>query len=159
MGFFSNLKTDRLITEIRGCTDPSNPATQKLVAKLKDGGEEAILPIVAALPDADKPVTVALVEALTSLVNQKTFPKFIVAMVQASPKAVAKTRTQYAMYLSPSAVNSADFASLKYEKRWLNVDGGYPASIGKLPKSPRPRPASPMALTIRRNAAPGFRRK
>ncbi len=89
MGFFSNVKTDRIITEIRGCTDPSSPAAQKLIAKLKDVGEEAILPIVAALPDADKPVTVALVEALTTLVNQKTFPKLIVAMIQGSPKVVA----------------------------------------------------------------------
>jgi len=89
MGFFSNVKTDRIITEIRGCTDPSSPATQKLVAKLKDGGEDAILPIVAALPDADKPVTAALVEALSALVNQKSFPKFILAMVQGSPKVVA----------------------------------------------------------------------
>jgi serine/threonine-protein kinase len=41
------------------------------------------------LADADKIATVAFIEVLTGLVNQKTFPKFIEQMVQGSPRVVA----------------------------------------------------------------------
>jgi serine/threonine-protein kinase len=89
MGFFSNLRADRLITEVRGTTDANSPATRKAIAKLRDVGEDAIYPILAALPDSDKHATLALCEALAALVNQKTFPKLIEAMVQGSPRVVA----------------------------------------------------------------------
>ncbi|MCS6946115.1 MAG: HEAT repeat domain-containing protein, partial [Steroidobacteraceae bacterium] len=89
MGFFSNLKAERLITEIRGTTDPSSPSTQKAIAKLRDVGDEAVWPILAALPDADKAATTALIEALKGLVNQRTFPKFVQALTEGSPKVIA----------------------------------------------------------------------
>ena len=64
MGFFSNLRADRIITEVRETADPSSPATRKAVARLRDIGEDAIYPILAALPDASKEATAAFVEAL-----------------------------------------------------------------------------------------------
>ena len=48
MSFFTNLRADRLITEIRAATEPESPALQKAVARLKDLGAGAIEPVFAA---------------------------------------------------------------------------------------------------------------
>ena len=89
MSFFTNLRADRLITEIRATTDPTSPATQKAVARLKDLGAGAIEPVFAALPDADKNATVAFVDVLGGVISQKTFPQFVEGLVQGSPRVVA----------------------------------------------------------------------
>jgi ATP-binding protein involved in chromosome partitioning len=89
MSFFTNLRADRLVTEIRAATDPASPATQKSIAKLRDLGSGAIEPVFAALPEADKNATVAFVEVLTGLVTQKTFPQFVEGLVQGSPRVIA----------------------------------------------------------------------
>jgi len=89
MSFFTNLRADRLVTEIRSATDPGSPATQKAVARLKDIGPGAIDVIFAALPDADKTATVAFVDVLASLVSQKTFPQFLRGLVEGSPRVVS----------------------------------------------------------------------
>jgi eukaryotic-like serine/threonine-protein kinase len=89
MSFFTNLRADRLVTEIRSATDPANPATQKAVARLKEVGPGAIEAIFAALPDADKSATVAFVDVLASLVSQKTFPQFVRGLVEGSPRVIS----------------------------------------------------------------------
>ncbi|HVW69935.1 MAG TPA: HEAT repeat domain-containing protein [Steroidobacteraceae bacterium] len=89
MSFFTNLRADRLVTEIRAATDPASPATQKSIAKLKDLGPGAIEPVFAALPEADKNATVAFVEVLTGLVSQKTFPQFVEGLITGSPRVIA----------------------------------------------------------------------
>ena len=89
MRFFSNLRADRLITEIRSSNDPASPATQKAIARLKDVGPNAIEPVFAALPDADKSATLAFVEVLGGLVTPKTFPVFLRGLVQGSPRVVS----------------------------------------------------------------------
>ena len=89
MSFFTNLRADRLITEIRSSSDPANAATQKTIAKLKELGPGAIEPVFAALPDADKNATLAFVEVLGGLVSQKTFPQFVEGLIQGSPRVVA----------------------------------------------------------------------
>lgn len=89
MSFFTNLRADRLITEIRSATDPASPAMQKAVAKLKDLGPGAIEPVFAALPDASKTATVAFVEVLAGLVSQKTFPQFVRGLVEGSARVIA----------------------------------------------------------------------
>jgi eukaryotic-like serine/threonine-protein kinase len=89
MSFFTNLRADRLITEIRACTDPASPVTQKAVTRLKDLGPGAIESIFAALPDADKNATLAFVEVLSGLVSAKSFPLFVRGLVEGSPRVVA----------------------------------------------------------------------
>ena len=54
MSFFSNLRADRLVSEIRSSNDPQSPATQKAIAKLKDAGPAALDPIFAALPESQR---------------------------------------------------------------------------------------------------------
>jgi len=89
MSFFTNLRADRLVTEIRSSASPNNPATQKAVSKLKDLGAGALEPIFAALPEADKNATLAFVEALSGIASQKTFPTFIQGLVEGSPRVIA----------------------------------------------------------------------
>ena len=89
MSFFTNLRSDRLIQQIKSTIDLMRPETQKAIGKLKDLGPGAIEPVIAALPEADKHATVAFVDVLSTLVSAKTFPHFIQAMVQGSPRAVA----------------------------------------------------------------------
>jgi HEAT repeat protein/tRNA A-37 threonylcarbamoyl transferase component Bud32 len=88
MSFFTNLRADRLITDIRSTTDPESPVTQKAVARLRDLGPGAIEPVFAALPDASKEATVAFVEVLTSLVSQKTFPQYVRGLVEGSVRVI-----------------------------------------------------------------------
>src|SRR5207248_1481668 len=89
MSFFTNLRADRLVTEIRSSNDPTGAATQKAVARLKDVGPSAIESVLAALPDADKGSTMAFVEVLAGLVSQKTFPQFMRGLVEGSPRVVS----------------------------------------------------------------------
>ncbi|MBV9725971.1 MAG: HEAT repeat domain-containing protein, partial [Gammaproteobacteria bacterium] len=89
MSFFTNLRADRLVTEIRSSPDPTSSDTQKAVARLKDIGPGAIEAVFAALPDADKGATMAFVDVLGSLVNHKTFPLFIRGLVEGSPRVIS----------------------------------------------------------------------
>lgn len=89
MSFFTNLRADRLIHEIRTTADPSSPATQKAVAGLKQVGPGAIESIFAALPDADKAATMALIDVLAALVAQKTFPQFMQGLIEGSPRVIS----------------------------------------------------------------------
>ncbi len=59
------------------------------MARLRELGAGAIEAIFASLPDADKNATLAFVEALGGLVNQKTFPLFVQGLIQGSPRVVA----------------------------------------------------------------------
>jgi HEAT repeat protein/tRNA A-37 threonylcarbamoyl transferase component Bud32 len=89
MSFFTNLRADRLITEIRSSNDAASPALLKAVARLKDLGSGAIEPVFAALPDASKTATVAFVEVLAGLVSPKTFPQFVRGLVEGSARVIA----------------------------------------------------------------------
>jgi serine/threonine-protein kinase len=89
MSFFSNFRADRLIMQIKSSNDVLGPETQKAAAKLKDLGPAVIPSVLAALPDADKHATVALVDVLAALANAKTFPVFLDALVQGSPRVIA----------------------------------------------------------------------
>ena len=114
MGFFSNLRADRIITEIRESADAASPATQKAVAKLRDIGDDAIYPILGALPDADKNATTAFVEALSGIVNQKNFPVFVQALIESSGRVVVGLKAaltasrNYPPHLLLDALGQAD---------------------------------------------------
>src|ERR1700738_678071 len=88
MSFFTNLRADRLVTEIRSSNDPTGVATQKAVARLKDVGPGAIEAVLAALPDADKGSTMAFVEVLAGLVSQQTFPLVRAGLGEGTPRGV-----------------------------------------------------------------------
>jgi eukaryotic-like serine/threonine-protein kinase len=89
MSFFTNLRADRLVTEIRSGTGPNDPAVVKAAAKLKDLGPGAIDAVLAALPEADKNTTVVMVDVLSALISTKTFPRFLQGLVEGSPRVIA----------------------------------------------------------------------
>ena len=89
MSFFSNYRADRLINQIKGSNDILGTDAQKAVAKLKELGPSAIESVLASLPDADKHATVAFVDVLSALASQKSFPIFVEALVQGSPRVIA----------------------------------------------------------------------
>ena len=89
MSFFTNLRADRLIVQIKSTTDLMSPETQKAIGKLKDVGPGAIEAVIAALPEADKHATVAFVDVLATLANAKTFPQYVQGMIQGSPRVIA----------------------------------------------------------------------
>ena len=74
MSFFSDLRAERLIAEIRGIGDPLHPDSQKAFQKLAKIGPGAIPKILDALAVADKKETASYVDILTQLVDNKTFP-------------------------------------------------------------------------------------
>ena len=88
MSFFTNLRADRLIEQIKSSTNLMGPETQKAIAKLKDAGPGVIDAVIAALPDADKHATVAFVDVLATLATAKSFPKYVQALVQGSPRSI-----------------------------------------------------------------------
>jgi serine/threonine-protein kinase len=89
MSFFTNLRADRYIAQIKSSNDVLGPETQKAIAKLKEVGAGAIVPVIAALPDADKQATVAFVDVLSTLATVKSFPQLVESMVQGSPRVIA----------------------------------------------------------------------
>jgi serine/threonine-protein kinase len=86
MSFFSDLRAERLIEEIRGIGDPGNPNAQKAFAKLAKLGTGAIPKILDALATADKQETVGYVEILSQLVDNKTFNDFAAGLNQSNPR-------------------------------------------------------------------------
>ena len=89
MSFFSNFRADRLIAQIKSSTDILGTESQKSVARLKELGPSGIEAVLAALPDADKQATVALVDVLASLATAKSFPAYVEGLVTGSPRVVA----------------------------------------------------------------------
>ena len=89
MTFLANFRADRLISQIKSSTNILGSESQRAIAKLKELGPSAIEPTLAALPDADKHATVAFVDVLAALANVKTFPTFVDALIQGSPRVIA----------------------------------------------------------------------
>ena len=84
MSFFSDLRAERLIAEIRGIGDPLHPEAQKAFQKLAKIGPGAIPKILDALAVADKKEAASYVEILTQLVDNKTFPILVQGLTTAA---------------------------------------------------------------------------
>ena len=89
MGLFTGYRADRLIAEIRESGDPGSPKAKQALARLQGLGPTAIKPIVEALSTSDKRETLAFVEALSALIDNKTFPLLGKALAEENPRAVA----------------------------------------------------------------------
>ncbi|HTX23553.1 MAG TPA: HEAT repeat domain-containing protein [Steroidobacteraceae bacterium] len=89
MSFFTNLRAERLITDVRSASVPNDPAALKAAAKLKELGAGAIESIFAALPEADRNATVILVDVLAALVTAKSLPQLLQGLVEGSPRVIA----------------------------------------------------------------------
>src|SRR5918995_1688401 len=89
MGIFGGYRADRLIAEVRESGDPASAKAKSALAKLQSLGPNAIKPIVDALATADKRETIAFVETLTPLIDNRSFPQFARALAEENPRAVA----------------------------------------------------------------------
>src|SRR5918995_1042850 len=89
MSFFSDLKAERLIADIRGIGDPLHPESQKAFQRLAKIGPGAIPKILDALAVADKKEAASYVEILTQLVDNKTFPMLVQGLSDGSPRTIA----------------------------------------------------------------------
>lgn len=89
MSFFSDLRAERLIAEIRGIGDPLHPDSQKALQKLARIGPGAIPKILDALAVADRKETAAYVDILTQLIDNRSFPILVQGMVDGSPRTIA----------------------------------------------------------------------
>ncbi|HUG03719.1 MAG TPA: HEAT repeat domain-containing protein [Steroidobacteraceae bacterium] len=78
-----------MIAEVRESGDPASAKAKSALAKLLNLGPNAIKPIVDALATADKRETMAFVETLTPLVDNKSFPLLAAALAEENPRAVA----------------------------------------------------------------------
>ena len=66
MGFLASFRSDQLIGQLIAEQDPSSPAAQKVVNKLKGAGNKAVPKIIDALAMSDKTHTMVLVDILGS---------------------------------------------------------------------------------------------
>ncbi|MEO6079912.1 MAG: HEAT repeat domain-containing protein [Steroidobacteraceae bacterium] len=89
MGFFTNVRSDRLITQIKSTDKPLGEETLRSVAKLKGLGQGAIEPVIQALADADKNATVGLVDVLSTLATNKSFPLYVRGLCEGGPRVAA----------------------------------------------------------------------
>jgi eukaryotic-like serine/threonine-protein kinase len=89
MSFFSDLRAERLIAEIRGFGDPSHPESQKAFQKLAKIGPGAIPKILDALAVADKKETASYVDILSQLIDNKTFPILAEGLADGNARTVA----------------------------------------------------------------------
>src|SRR5262249_15129934 len=88
MGLFGGYRADRLIAEVRESGDPTSAKAKAALTKLQGLGVAAVQPIVDTLATADKREMVAFVEALTPLIDNKTFAVFAKALAEENPRAV-----------------------------------------------------------------------
>ncbi|HEY0941762.1 MAG TPA: HEAT repeat domain-containing protein [Steroidobacter sp.] len=89
MSFFSDLRAERLIAEIRGIGDPLHPESQKALQKLIKIGPGAIPKILDALAVADRKETACYVDVLSQLIDNKSFPILVEGMAEGSPRTLA----------------------------------------------------------------------
>jgi len=88
MSFFANFRADSLIEKIRALGDPGHPEAQGAFAKLLKLGPSAIPKIVEALATADKNETLAYVDVLTRMIDNKTFLVVAEGLSNDNPRAV-----------------------------------------------------------------------
>jgi serine/threonine-protein kinase len=89
MAIFGGYRADRLIAEVRESGDPTSAKAKTALTRLQSLGQNAIQPIVDALSTSDKRETIAFVEALTPLIDNRSFPLIAKALAEENPRAVA----------------------------------------------------------------------
>jgi eukaryotic-like serine/threonine-protein kinase len=89
VSFFSTLRGERLLAEIKTSGDLASPRSRKAIEKLIALGGDAIPLIVDALGGADKRETMAYVEVLTALANAKNLPALLAGLGASNARTVA----------------------------------------------------------------------
>ena len=91
MSFFTNLRADRLIAEIKAADDSDGHKSS--LEKLVRLGASAIPRILDALASADNRETAGFVAVLTALLDNKSFPAVASGLTQGNQRTVAGAAT------------------------------------------------------------------
>ena len=104
MSFLASFRSDQILGQLIAEPDPSSPAAQKLVNKLKTAGNKAIPKIIDALALSDKTHTMVLVDILSAIVNDKNLIMYKEGLADGNERVVSGT----AWALSSSTVYNAN---------------------------------------------------
>ena len=89
MKFLTSFRGERLLVELKSSGDLASPASRKIITKLIALGRDAIAMVIEALGQADKRETMAFVEVLTALTDEKTLMVVLLGLAAPSPRTVA----------------------------------------------------------------------
>jgi eukaryotic-like serine/threonine-protein kinase len=89
MSFFTNMKADRLIADIKAAGDGSGADAYKALDRLGKLGPAAIPRIIDALSNADRQETEAFVRVLSALIDNKSLAQVVTALEDANPRTSA----------------------------------------------------------------------
>ena len=104
MSFLASFRSDQILAQLVAEPDPSSPAAQKLVNKLKTAGNKAVPKIIDALALSDKTHTMVLVDILSAMINDKNLIMFKEGLADGNERVVSGT----AWALSSSTVYNAN---------------------------------------------------
>jgi serine/threonine-protein kinase len=89
VSFFTSLRGERILADIKTSGDLATPRSRKAIDKLIGLGGDAIPLLLEALGNADKRETMAYVEVLTALANAKNLPALLEGLGDSNPRTVA----------------------------------------------------------------------
>ncbi|MGB5102949.1 MAG: HEAT repeat domain-containing protein [Steroidobacteraceae bacterium] len=89
MSFFTNIRADRLIAEIKATGDGEGSDARKNLEKLAKLGPSAIPRIIDALANADRSETAGFVSVLASMLDNKTLPLVIAGLADGNQRTVS----------------------------------------------------------------------
>ena len=104
MSFLASFRSDQILGQLIAEPDPSSPAAQKLVDKLKTAGNKAVPKIIDALALSDKTHTMVLVDILSTMINDKNLIMYKEGLADGNERVVSGT----AWALSSSTVYNAN---------------------------------------------------
>ena len=91
MSFLASFRSDQILGQLIAEQDPSSPAAQKLVDKLKSAGNKAVPKIIDALALSDKTHTMVLVDILGAMVNDKNLTMYKEGLADGNERVVSGT--------------------------------------------------------------------
>ena len=89
MSFFTNMRADRLIAEIKATGEGDAAETRRTLEKLAKLGPAAIPRVIDALANADRHETAGFVGVLASLLDNKTLPLVVAGLADGNQRTVA----------------------------------------------------------------------
>ena len=91
MSFLASFRSDQILAQLIAEPDPSSPAAQKLVDKLKTAGNKAVPKIIDALALSDKTHTMVLVDILGTMINDKNLIMYKEGLADGNERVVSGT--------------------------------------------------------------------
>jgi len=104
VSFLASFRSDQILGQLIAESDPSSPAAQKFVQKLKTAGNKAIPKIIDALALSDKTHTMVLVDILGAMINDKNLMMYKEGLADGNERVVKGT----SWALSSSTVYNAN---------------------------------------------------